>query len=215
MIRICPACCTRYAQLVAPDCVICAGSGIIRLGAGALALYEPDVVSLAAGIALESAARAADQSMNLTADRRKPVRATVNTLVDAGIIARPTPTKPRPPRVRPQNRTTGGRFATETTPSELARSCVQTSILDLDAVLITAAPYRYQPSDRPNARGLPLLSANGHPSHLARIADPETPGNDTCTTIQKRTTDAGVAKLLIAAAPEAAAIRRQRKRKAA
>lgn len=214
MIRICPACQHRHAQLVDPDCPVCDGSGVIRLGSGALSIYDPATVATAAAIALEASARAADQSLTLTDDRVRPVRESVNMLIAAGVLAGP-PRAPRPPRVRPRRRNTNGRYAPETTPTALARQCVQATILDIDAILIAAPHFLYEETDRPNARGLPLLAASGHPSHLARITDPETPGADTYLTVRKRHREEIDARVLVAAAPLAATARRARKGRAA
>ena len=55
-----------------------------------------------------------------------------------------------------------------------------------DQLMIRAHPYPYRHTDRPGARGLPLTSANFHPSSLARIGDPFDFEHDTTTDLTTR-----------------------------
>lgn len=209
--RTCPACQTRHAGLVDPDCVVCSGAGVLQLGAAALSIYEPEVVAQAVAIALEAVARDADNRLTYGDDRIGPIRDTVRDLQAAGLLGGPPPPPPQnKPRKRPRKRSGDGRYVLETEPSKLAAECVQVTIDDLDARLITADPYRYREDDRPNARGLPLLSANGHPSHLARITDPEEPGNSTMATVRARRRETLNARTLLAAIPETLYLKRTR-----
>lgn len=212
--RTCPACSTRYAGLVDPLCVICGGVGTLTLGDAALSIYEPEIVAQAVAIALEAVARKADETLTIGDDRAAPVREAVADLVEAGVISAPDPPAPKPrrPRNRPRKRDDAGRYVLEAQPSKLAEECVQVTIDDLDARLINADPYRYTEDDRPNARGLPLLSANGHPSHLARITDPEEPGNSTMATVRARQRERLHARALLSAVP--AALQQKRSRQA-
>lgn len=217
MRRLCPACTARRNTLVDPECVICEGTGVLPLGEAALSIYSPDVVAEAVHLALEAAAREADQQLTLSDDRDAPMRIAVVLLHDAGIIGRqehvapPTPPQ-RPKRVRPRKRDTAGQYVIEATPSELAQQAVQTELLPLDAALCGAPIYVYTEHERPNARGLPVLSANGHPSHLARIADPMEAGSDTRAECRMRRADHLHALALVDASAEAA---RRRNRKIA
>lgn len=218
MRRLCPACTARRNTLVDPECVICEGTGILPLGEAALSIYSPDVVAEAVHLALEAAAREADQQLTLSDDRDAPLRHAVVLLHDAGIIGRqehtapPVPPAPRPKRIRPRKRDTAGQYVIEVTPSELAQQAVQTELLPLDISLCGAPLYTYTEHERPNARGLPVLSANGHPSHLARLADPTEAGSDTRAECRMRRADHRHAVALVEAQPEAA---RRRNRKLA
>lgn len=215
MRRLCPACTTRRNTLVDPECIICEGSGFIVLGDAALSIYSPDVVAEAVHLALEAAARDADRQLSLSDDRTAPVRVVLVRLRDAGIITehhQPTAPTPLRPRVRKRKRNAAGQYAIEATPSELAQQFVQGELLPLDAALAAAPCYEYAEHERPNARGLPVLSANGHPSSLSRVADPMEPGSDTRAECRSRYADHQHALALVTAAPDAA---RRRNRRAA
>jgi hypothetical protein len=97
---------------------------------------------------------------------------------------------------------------------EVAATYVPT-VTPIDGVLALAPAYDYAEHERPNARGLPVMSAAGHPSHLARIADPMTPGNDTAATARERRQQTRSATILIAAAPKVVSIKARTAAKAA
>jgi hypothetical protein len=89
---------------------------------------------------------------------------------------------------------------------ELATEYMPT-VTPRDAVLAAADPYVYAEHERPNARGLPVLSANGHPSHTARITDPMTPGNDTADTYRQRRAQRFYAEAIVEAAPKVVSLK--------
>lgn len=213
--RACPACAARYAQLIDPDCPVCRGAGTLVLGAAALSMYPPEVVSMAVSLALEAVARVTDQRLTLSEDRTGPVREAVAQLVAGGALARPEPPAPRPTTVLPRRRDDQGRYTFETDPAALAEEYVDQPVLPFDLAVTTAGRYNYLEEDRPNARGLPLLSANGDPSHLARICDPEEPGAATWSKVRQQRRDLSHAEALRAAVPEAARLRTHRKRRTA
>ncbi|MFT4471391.1 hypothetical protein ACMX2H_15925 [Arthrobacter sulfonylureivorans] len=213
MRRLCPACTTRSEHLVSDTCPVCSGAGYLTLGAAALSLYDPEVVAAAARLALEMAARGSDKTLSLSDDRTGTIRATMADLLDAGIVAKPnrpqTPA-PRPVTRLPRKRNQLGQYAIERSPEELAAEATGQMPLPLDDVLSSAGCYQYREADRPNARGLPLLSANGHPSHLARVADPMEPGHDTRAGFRHRRATLLRAAALAHSAPEAAAVKRSK-----
>ena len=202
---MCPACTLRRNQLVNPGCPVCDGHGVLLLGDGALALYTPDVVAEAVLLSFEAVARNADRLMTLSDKRSLPLRDAKNMLKKAGVIGtveRALPPAP-PAYKRTRKRDTAGRYTAE--PTELAETWVQTELFSMDTTLAHAPKYEYQQHERPNARGLPVLSSDGHPSHLARVTDPQEPGRDTLRHTQQQTADHTHAKALAAAAPVAAA----------
>jgi hypothetical protein len=195
--RCCPACSKKHAQLISPNCPVCQGYGTVTLGAAALSMHEPATVSTAVEIAIEAGARTIDTKLTLSDDRVDPLRLVMETLADAGIIGAPTAgrSKALAPRRHlhavPDDAVSSVQLAAEYMPTVTAR----------DAVLAAAPAYVYAEHERPNARGLPVLSANGHPSHTARITDPMTPGNDTAQTYRDRRSQARSAAILVDAAP--------------
>ncbi|QPK40212.1 hypothetical protein SEA_JINKIES_81 [Arthrobacter phage Jinkies] len=201
--RCCPACAKRHAQLVNANCPVCQGYGTITLGAAALSMHEPATVGIAVEIAVEAAARTIDTKLTLSDNRVDPLRLVMDTLTDAGIIGAPTAGKSKALTPRrhlhavPDNAVSSVELAAEYIPSVEPR----------DAVLAAADPYVYAEHERPNARGLPVLSANGHPSHTARIADPMTPGNDTAQTYRDRKAQARSAEILVEAAPKVVSLK--------
>jgi hypothetical protein len=201
--RCCPSCSRRHAQLISSNCPVCQGYGTVTLGAAALSMHEPATVSTAVEIAIEAGARTIDTRLTLSDDRIDPLRLVMETLADAGIIATPTAgrTKALTPRRRlhlvPDNAVSSLDLAAEYVPTVTPR----------DHALTAAPAYAYQEHERPNARGLPVLSANGHPSHTARITDPMTPGNDTAETHRQRRTQRRAAVILVEAAPKVVSIK--------
>lgn len=158
MLRLCPACMAREARLVATDCPICLGGGTVLLGPSAVKEFGPAVVALSIGAALESVARAVDTPGVPNGSQRAALADTMTLLAAAGITG---------PGEAPN--------ATRKTPDSLAAAAIGRPVDPLDVALPEAAAYRYGPGERPGARGLPVLSADGHPSHLARICDPADP----------------------------------------
>lgn len=201
--RVCPACSKRHAQLISPSCPICQGSGVVTLGPAALAIHEPATVSLAVGIAIEANARHIDLGSTLSDDRVAPLRSLMSLLVDSGIITTPTTRRGAARRLRT--------VKPSEDPAEVAAHYTDADVEPLDEILATAAPYVYAETERPNVRGLPCLSAAGHPSHLARLADPMAVGTNTMTVARERGAQARAGSILFDAAPAAVAIRRRKK----
>jgi hypothetical protein len=170
-------------------------------------LHEPATVSVAVEIAVEAAARLIDTTMTLSDDRTGPLQATMTLLVDAGIIDHPgtrrTAHKPRHLTVVP-----------DVVALDLAAEYVPT-VTPRDAALTAAPAYVYAEHERPNARGLPILSAAGYPSHTARITDPMTPGNDTAEQHRQNTSQRRSATVLIEAAPKVVNIKTRKAAKTA
>lgn len=206
--RCCPACAKRHSQLISSNCPVCNGYGTITLGQAALSLHEPATVATAVEIAVEAVARQVDTTMTLSDDRHAPLRAAITMLTDAGIVehpgARKTAHKPRHLHLVVDN----------TTAVEAAATYVPT-VTPLDAVLTLAPAHQYDEHDRPNARGLPILSAAGHPSHTARIVDPMTPGNDTAETFRERRAQQRSAQILVEAAPKVVSLKARKAAKQA
>jgi hypothetical protein len=171
-------------------------------------LHEPATVSIAVEIAVEAAARLIDTTMTLSDDRTAPLAATMTLLTDAGIIDHPGT---RRTSLRPRHLT----LVRDTVPAlDLATEYVPT-VTPRDHTLTAAPAYVYAEHERPNARGLPVLSANGYPSHTARITDPMTPGNDTAETTRHRASQTRNATVLIEAAPKVISIKSRKAAKQA
>ncbi|WNO25881.1 hypothetical protein SEA_ALTADENA_59 [Arthrobacter phage Altadena] len=198
MHRLCPACLARKARLVAPDCPVCAGAGVLRLGPAALRIHAPEVVSRASAIVLEAVSRRAEEIAAPGDDLVPAVRAAVGVLVEAGILAGPEG------GLLPPSPGAG----TTASPATLAASASPVPVLPIDWVLTEAPAYYYAGTDRPGARGLPVLSDDGHPSHLARITSPAEPGASTAEAVAGRAATARHAATLAAAAPHTVNIKR-------
>lgn len=195
--RICPACAIRYGQLVNPDCLICGGAGLVTLGPAALSIHTPEVVAMAVTLALEAVARDIEATTTLSDNRTVRLKRTMTLLMQAGIITGSRPTR--------------ALHAKAATSDGIAEEVTGVPPIALDITLSTAPKYRYNEYDRPNARGLPVLSADGHPSHLARLTDPAAAGGETFKVVQARLRDELQAKILLRAAPDAVAIKQRRR----
>jgi len=216
MLRLCPACTTRTQQVVDPGCLVCQGTGHLVLGPAALSVYEAVVVAEAVAIALEAAAREADMALSLSDNRTGPVLAALEELAAGGIIthtpaphpaATVTNITPAPSRRRHPRPLTKG--------EQLCFDFTGLWPEPQDRRVITAANHVYTEHDRPHARGLPTLSAAGHPSHLARITDPAEPGTNTRQEARDRHTNHQHAQALIKAGTLAAKRKTRKKAKAA
>lgn len=204
--RICPACSRRYAELVSPTCSVCAGSGVVVLGAAALALYEPAVVSRAVSLAIEAEARQIEAETTLSDDRASLLRAKLSMLVNSGLINEPK--APRTTKAKRHLHVVPDLPAAD--PADVATEFTDAPIAPIDEALLAAEPYEYQVGERPNVRGLPSLSAAGHPSSTARLADPMPVGTDTGAVARKRGEQGRAALVLVEAAPHAANIKARR-----
>jgi len=215
MRRICPACSTRTQQVIDPACIICHGQGHITLGAAALAIYEADVVAEAVAITLEAAAREADLALSLSDDKVAPVVDALAVMAAAGIIQH-APALPGHGATVTNIKTAPSRRRTPRPLTAGEQLCFDFTGLwpePQDRRVIAAANHIYSEHDRPHARGLPTMSAAGHPSHLARILDPAEPGTNTRAEARTRRHNHQHAQALIEAG-HTAAKRRTRKKAA-
>ena len=176
----------------------------MELGPAALANNEPVVVSAAIAIALEAEARDIDLKLTRSDDRISPLRHTIRALQEAGVLGFTGITYP-PLVHKPVDKSDDA--------EQLARQLTEVIIVDVDAKLIDAPHCEYDIDDRPNAHGLPPLSANNHPSHLARVTDPAEIGENTAERVMTRAAQARRARVLVSAVPETLKIK-QRNRKA-
>ncbi|MCQ9384427.1 hypothetical protein [Brevibacterium moorei] len=163
---LCPACTRTTYQLIRPTCVICQGAGWLRLGDPALSIYDPETVATAVRYALEAYARDIAADMHLSIPRQTLLSAALGNLIDAGLLWEET-SRPAPPKFD--------------TARELAEHVtgVQLTLFDMNVSDPALPLYAYTEEDRPLARGLPVLSASGHPSALSMLADPADPLGDT------------------------------------
>jgi len=213
---VCPACAARTARLIDDQCPVCHGHGTITLHPAALSVYDPPTVSYAVTIACEAAARAIDTCMSLSDDQAAALAERIAELEQAGIIRATTPTPAAPNNVRQIRRQCTGqtRLAEVADPTTVAAQYSTDPPALFDLTVATAAAYTYTESDRPMMRGLPVTSANGHPSSLARITDPVDQLAGTPDTVRQRTKQHRQAVTLLEAVPQT--IRnKQRKKKTA
>lgn len=206
--RCCPACSKRHSQLISSNCPVCKGFGTVTLGAAALSLHEPATVATAVEIAIEAVARQIDTNLTLSDDRHAPLREAMVMLTDAGIVDHAGTRKT-------SHRTRHLRLVVDDSIAVDAAATYVPTVTHRDAVLALAPAYDYSPEERPNARGLPIMSAAGHPSHTARIADPMTPGNDTAATHRTRQLQARAAGILVEAAPKVVSLKARKAAKTA
>ncbi|AYD81495.1 hypothetical protein HYP71_gp001 [Arthrobacter phage KBurrousTX] len=214
MRRVCPACSRRTAELIDPECTVCHGEGFLILHPAALTMCEPTVVSEAVGLALESSARLIESTTTLSDNRRAKLAASVSDLVTARIIHAPgtipTDTPPPPPPTPGRRRRRKHESANQlsfATAEILAEGATKQDTKPYDGPVLEAPKHRYDKDDRPLMRGLPLLSADGHPSHLARIEDPQDAYASTSDDFDARSRRTRQATVLVAAVPHVIAER--------
>lgn len=160
MRRTCPLCALREAAVISPTCPVCAGDGYLTMGR-AVTAYDAATVSTAIHLALERTARNVDTSRS--SDPAPALTRVLAQLTRVGLLADP---KAPAPAAAPGPRRSA-------TPAALAHKATGHTPDATDEHMIRAAPYPYRHSDRPGARGLPIFSASGHPSSLARVGDPQ------------------------------------------
>lgn len=202
--RTCPACQRRYAGLVAPECPVCSGMGVLALGAAALHHHEAAAVAKAVDLYLEHASQEATRTLAL-GDRRQALEAATDELRVAGILATSAETYTRP--------------VVHTLPDAEAESVLE---LDADQIVrqlgrpsssAVRASLARRPVDdlgphRPRLGGVPTASTNGHLSALAVIADPIDPiGPDVVTYTDRHRENTYTARVLVSAVPEVVAMR--------
>lgn len=191
--QLCPACSYRENHLIDTDCIVCDGIGILYLGDAALTCYPAEIVAQAVTITLEAAARLGDTAGTLSDDRQAKLREALTRLRTAGILDAETTTLSR----AMASKTGTGRPAVA-----LASEIIQDPIIGLDELLPQAQRFHYDEQDKPGRRGTPLLSADGHPSHLARVCDPRDPTMETGEDVRRRRRKTRQATVLSHAAHE-------------
>lgn len=186
--RLCPACIHRRGRVIAADCPVCSGQGVLVLGHAAKVSGDVEA-SYAVAIVLEAAAR--DLEKRTARDAQKREQETRQTLASvlqalrrAGVLEGSA------------SRTASG------TATDIAQNVSLVPIRPLDWTLIDAQSYAYGYTDRPLSRGMPVLSADGHPSHLARVCDPADPLTPTGADAQTRAQQRRSGAVLAAAAAE-------------
>lgn len=150
---VCRACAVRTAGIVDPDCPVCEGIGSLILSPAILRDQTPEVAGRAVNVALEAYAREAEETLDLGLDPAAVIRSAVSNLRLAGLLFPPPLELPADPPSSP-------------------------SPAPQDPAVIEAPLFEYASEDRPGARGRPLMSEAGHPSHLARLCDPADGGVD-------------------------------------
>lgn len=160
-VMVCPACARRWAGVIADDCPVCAGLGVVNLGAAATHKHGPAPAALAVAYYLE--ARARDAAGRLAyAEHPAALEAAVAELRAAGVLA-----------------AAAGKTRAVNPPT--AQKAVAAAVQLTLEWGMKAAPtdaQRLHGKRRPRLAGcrdnkacLPAVSANGHASHLARAAD--------------------------------------------
>lgn len=188
---LCPACRHRPEHVVLDGCPLCKGDGSIVLGPPSLTLYSPEVVAGAVVIITEALLRQrASKLGRVPARHLETVRAYLET---TGLVALGQfDDKPR--RHVPGN-------ADRDESVRLARaSGVDVRPWDTNVTVDAVPLFEYDEDDRPLAHGLPLLSAEGNPSHTARTVDPADALGSTRDTVRGRRRRARDARILAQAA---------------
>ena len=197
----CPACTRTRYHVINEDCPICAGEGRLRLGAPALAFYSPGTVARAVALALETLARSITETTTLSANRSRLLAGELHKLEAAGLL-HPSKNSPAvPPAPIPQ-----------ALPAEQIAELAtgkQLTLFDIRVSDTGVRSFEYHPDDRPRARGLPVLSAAGHPSAVAMICDPADPFGDTRREANETRTTERNAEVLRSAALDAARMKRR------
>lgn len=192
---LCPACRTRRHGLVDLNCPVCHGTGALELGPAALRHHEPAVIAAAVAVIIEAAAREAEQHLGAEL-RDLALRRAGEQCRVAGLLWPPPVESPAPIPAGTDLTTLG-----------------ISAPAPYDSAVIESAPFDYEPTDRPNQRGAPLLSASGHASHTARIVDPADGERPTTAVVYERHAQQRKAQTLAAAARRVANTREKSKRR--
>lgn len=205
--RTCPACSRRYAGLIAPDCPVCQGLGVLTLGAAALHHFEPAAVARAVELYLEAKARQSRQELPL-GQHRQALEAHVDELRVAGVLATIGDTAGHPARTPVPQDASSARVAE----LDAYRATKALGARPDTAVLnALAAPELPLELARPRDGRPPQASATGHPSAIATIADPIDPlGPDSGELELTRDARTHRARVIAASVPTAATRRRSR-----
>lgn len=184
--RVCPACARRFGGLVAPSCRICQGTGVLGLGAAALAQHSAPAVARTVELYLELRAQASGPLPQ--AQRPEVLEAAVLELRSAGVLAHSleagapatvdpsTPTAAERSAYRAVHTITGTPLPT-TVPAALAAPPIDVADARPDRITATA-------------------SANGHRAHLHRLADPLTLDTEPLHAAAQQQTDRHAARVL-------------------
>lgn len=175
--RTCPACSRRYAGLVADDCPICQGLGVLNLGAASLHHYGIAATARAVDLFLEHAAQEATGQLPL-ASRWEALEAAADDLRVAGVLGSAVDNRHVTPARTPAPADAQARTVTELDAHRL------TTALGRPASPLVVSALRARPvplsEGRPRDGRPPQASAEGLRSRLATIADPIDPlGPDT------------------------------------
>lgn len=169
--RLCPACARRYAGLVAHDCPVCAGRGVLTLGAAALHHYDTPAVARAVDLFLEHAAQQATQHLPLS-DRRSALEAATDDLRVAGVLSSTADASGTPARTPGPTDTASARV-TELNAHRLTRDLGRPPTPRVAAALTSRPDPALTDVRATRLRGLvPQVSATGNRSAVATIADP-------------------------------------------
>jgi len=148
--------------VIAHDCPICGGDGILNLGAAALIHHHPVVVALAAEYHLEASARTAlagDPTATGAQRARAALGEAVVDLVTTGILAF-------------RRHTTNGYPGRPAMPTATAAAMVPQYATG-DAARLSAPPVVFEADERPMGYGgIPGFSAAGYLAYLSRATDP-------------------------------------------
>lgn len=192
----CPACVRTTDQLLRSDCPLCHGDGFLKLGTAVVALYGNRVAAEAVRLSLEVIARSIITTTTLSDDRKALLVERSRVLVEAGLLAPSTTTPPA-----------GG------TPAGICETVTgyQPTLFDMRVADTALEPYVYGERDRPRARGLPVLSASGHPSAVQMITDPCDPFGSTMDDVKEQARVVRKARIIADVAGDVAK-RKQRRR---
>ena len=205
--RVCPACQRRYAGLIAPDCPICQGLGVLTLGAAALHHYEPPAVARSVELYLEAKARQSRTELPL-GQHRQALEASVDELRVAGVLASTADATGHPARNPVPPDASSARVAELDAYRATKALGASPDPAVLNALNAPELPLEYA---RPRDGRPPQASANGHPSAIATIADPIDPlGPNTGELDLDRAAHTHRARVIAASVPTAATRRRSR-----
>lgn len=184
--RVCPACARRYGGLIAPDCRVCQGTGILGLGAAALAQHSAPAVARSVELYLELRAQASTHLP--TAQRPDVLEAAVLELRSAGVLSHSLETA-APATVTPST-PQAAEVSAYRTVHDLTGQPLPTAVPA--ALAAPPIPLAHARPDRINAHA----SANGHPAHLHRLADPLSLDTEPLTAAAQHHTDQHTARVL-------------------
>lgn len=83
---VCPGCALRLGGLVAADCPVCDGTGVIALGRPALYYDPPEIVATAVVVALTAGVDHAHRTTSRLDTHRAAIPKTLARLRDLGVI---------------------------------------------------------------------------------------------------------------------------------